>query len=191
MHGGSTVAGTAGYSHPCGHSNSSSSPREAAEALNNWGTSYFGESKSSFTVLDSKNSFSGVWWNWVCAEGEIHASKYHHDKVGGRWWTWHLPVFLKLQEQTSGGFAMGWFCPTEKSLPSFTANGHSSPALLCISGLSVCRLFSLLLHPFSLPAYPCLFALWLQKNTVYFQADYFCSQAALTSQDSRLVLLKA
>lgn len=60
-----------------------------------------------------------------------------------------------LQEQTSGGFAMAWFCPTEKSL-TFTTNGHSSPALLCISGLSVCRLFftsslSLLFASLSMP----------------------------------------
>lgn len=60
MHGGSTLAGTAGDSHPCGHSNPCSSPREAAEALI---TSYFGKSKNFFTVLDSQNSFSGVWWN--------------------------------------------------------------------------------------------------------------------------------
>lgn len=57
-----------------------------------------------------------------------------------------------LQEQTS---AMAWFCSTEKSL-TFTTSGHSSPALLHISGLSVCRLFfpsslSLLFASLSMP----------------------------------------
>lgn len=37
-------------------------------------------------------------------------------------------------------YGTGFFCPTEKSLTSVTTNGHSSPALLCISGLSVCRM---------------------------------------------------
>jgi len=100
-----------------------------------------------------------------------------------------------MQEQTSGGFSMGWLCLTEKSLTFFTLNGHSSPAFLCISDLSVDRLFSLLLHPFFIEllsaSLPCLLALWLQKNTVYFQAEYFHPQAVLAPQGSLLLLLTA
>lgn len=44
----------ASISDPRGHTNLHTSPVEAAEAWNNWSTSYFGESKNSFTVLDSK-----------------------------------------------------------------------------------------------------------------------------------------
>lgn len=168
VHGGSTLAGTAGDPHPCGHSNPHNSPREAAGALNNWGTSYFGESKNSYCIR-LKKSFSGVWWNRVQAEGEIHPSKYHHGKVGGRWSTRHLAVFLKLcKNKPVVDLLWDGLLLLKNLLTPFTTNGHSSPDLSCISGLSGCfcppsLLFASLPMPIStlIAKKPCLFSSWL------------------------------
>lgn len=174
---------------PRGHTNPCSSPTEAAEAWNTWGTN-----TNSFTILDSKKI---AFWG----HGRIKLMQKMRYTIANivmiKWEAGDQHSTYQLAwnyARTNQWWMCYGMCPAEKSLTLFTLSGPSSLAFLCILDLSVDRLFfpsSPFLLELRSASLPCLLALWLQKNAVYFQADYFHPQAVLAPQDSLLVLLTA